>query len=451
MQYLFGLNRAFLLCFLLATFAFGCAQTTSSEGKAFIGWASGQAIEIEALDLPLPDKALLSLRTAIGSATVVGIGESRHDTREQLLLKGLLVRHMIEDLGFRVFILEESCPHVEPLNHYVISGDGDLRRIMNDLAGWYLWDTEEMLELFQWMRQFNQGREADEMVRVFGMDITAPALGVFGVIKFLEDAGLEVGLNEQDLGLDLQQGDFWPATWERYASLSNDQRTELKGNHLKLSETLVAERTRLIASTSEKAYEHALFMAEIGRTGNDFFSSPDRTVGGEIREQGMAGAALWYLDNEVPGSKAIIWAHNLHVATSTFRMPELMDGTLSPMGIQMREALGDDYIAIGAAFGQGSYSSDLPPGQRLFERASTEVMDGALSEVGLSNFLLDIRNVENNSQEEKWLNQEREWRAQDAQSVLVPALSFDLVYFVKDISRLQPTPLALERYQSMRD
>jgi len=436
---------------MLATLMMSCAQTQSQGSKAFVDWASKQAIDMKDLNSGLGKKELWSLRTVIGSARVVGIGESRHDTREQVLLKGLLVRHMIEDFGFRAFILEESCPHAEPLDRYVTSGKGDLREIMNQLAGWYLWDTEEMLELFQWMRQFNADREADDMVHVFGMDITAPARGVLDVIGYCNGLGVDIGLSEPELGLDLQQGDFWPGTWGKYASLSDDQRIELGKNYEKLVETLVAGKQTLIASSSVKEYEHAMLMAEIGKMGNAFFSSPDRIEGGVIRERGMAATALWYLDNEMPKRKAIIWAHNLHVATGTFSMPELMEGTFGPMGMQMRDVLGEDYIAIGATFGEGSFPSDLPPGDRQFEKPSPEVMDGALAEVGLSNFLLDIRNVEKNSEERKWLSQERAWIAQDAESLLVPASSFDLIYFVKNISRAQPTPLALERYQSMRN
>ena len=42
---------------------------------------------------------------------------------------------------------------------YVAPGEGNLRSIMNGLAGWYLWDTESMLEEFGWIRTMNELRE----------------------------------------------------------------------------------------------------------------------------------------------------------------------------------------------------------------------------------------------------------------------------------------------------
>jgi erythromycin esterase len=192
-------------------------------------------------------------------------------------------------------------------------------------------------------------------------------------------------------------------------------------------------------------------LAEIGRAGNAMFSAASRELGGAVRERAMAGTVTWILDREAAGARAILWAHNLHVAKSTFRMPGLMEGELEPMAVRLSEELGDDYVAIGAAFGEGTYGPDLPPGERRFEVPSADVMDGALARVGLPSFLVDVRAAEDDPVAGPWLGQEREWVAQDARSVLVPAEAFDLVFFVSEISRSQPTPLALARYREIRD
>jgi erythromycin esterase len=398
-------GKPFLLWgLLIAASACGCARAKPSDTQAFIEWTSKHAVSIESLDSPLQETVLSSLRNTIGPARVVGLGESRHDTREQLLLKGLIVRHLIADLGFRALILEESFPHAESLDRYVTSGEGDLRLLMNSLAGWYLWDTEEMLELVQWIRRFNEDRGPDRKVRIFGMDITAPALGVQEVLDYLESADVDARLDAQALGLDLHQGDFWPGTWRRYASLPNERRRELAANYDKLIELLEERKGNLVAFSSEKEYERILLLAELGRKGNALFSSTDRAKGGEIREHGMAECALWILDREVAGEKAIIWSHNLHVAKSAFQMPDLAEGELEPMGVLMAEA---------------------------------------------PVFLIDLRGVEKNSGADGWLRSNREWRAQDSMSMLVPSDAFDLVYFVRNISRSRPTPLALRRFQAM--
>ncbi len=442
-------KRLLLSGLLLLTFVSGCQERQQSDTEAFVDWVADHTIAAKDSDFSLPPTELKAFQTAIGTARLVGLGESRHDTREQLLLKGQLVRHLISDLGFRALILEESYPHAESLDRYVTSGEGDVPEIMNGLAGWYLWDSEEMSELVQWIREFNAEREPEQSVRIFGVDITAPAPGVQSVLDSLENSGVDVPLNDQALGLDLQQGDFWPVTWERYAALSDAQRRELAKNYEKLVNMLKANRTKLIAASSEQAFQKTQLMAEIGRRGNEFFSSGDRAEAGAFRERGMAWATLWILDQEIPNQKVILWAHNLHVAKSSFRMPGFVEDELTPMGVYLSKELGDAYVVIGGTFGTGSYPADLPPGERVFEPAAEDVMDGALARVGVPNFLVDLRKVEPISQSAKWLQQDREWFAQDANAVMVPNAAFDLVYFVNNISRSQPTPLALRRFQSM--
>lgn len=434
---------------LVAILASGCAEPARSVSSDFIEWAAEHAIAIESLESPLPVADVESLREVIGSARLVGVGESRHDTHEQLLLKALLIRHLIEDLDFRALILEESFAHVEPLDLYITTGEGDLREIMTGLAGWYLWDTEEMIEFVRWVRQINEGRPPGRHVRIFGMDVTAPAKAVRDVLDSLDIAGVDLQLDPRRLGLDLQQGDFWPGTWERYAAMSEGRRSELAGAYRELVAVVKAERARIVAAFSEADYERTVFLAEIGRVGNDFFSSADREQAGAIRESGMAMAIAWIRENEVQGDKAILWAHNLHVAKSSFRIPGFVDGTLEPVGVLLSEELGDAYIAIGGSFGTGSFPPDLPPGERLFEAVSEDVMDGALAAVGVPFFLVDLRGAEDDPAVIEWLGQEREWLAQDSTALLVPHAAFDLVYFVKEISRSQPTPAALQRYRSL--
>ncbi|NQV32759.1 MAG: erythromycin esterase family protein [Phycisphaeraceae bacterium] len=434
---------------LVAVVPCGCTESIPSDHGAFEAWVSDRALPIKSLETSFSGKEIESLREMVGAARVVGLGESRHDTREQLLLKGLLTRHLIEDQGFRALIIEESFSHAARLDQYVTSGKGDPRALMNRLAGWYLWDTEEMLELVQWIRQFNEDREPGQKVHIFGMDITAPALGVQDVMNALADAGVKTHLDAQSLGLDLQRGDFWPTTWERYAALSDDRKKELAENYDALTTLVKVEKTRLMAFSSRQAYERMARLAEIGKQGNAMFSSASREEGGAIRERGMAQAVLWILDQAMAGSHAIVWSHNLHVARSTFRMPGLAEGTLTPMGAHLSDSLGDAYLAIGGTFGTGSYGADLPPGARMFEAVPEDVLDGALSQVGMTNFLVDRCAAASHSKAAQWLQKDREMRAQDTRVWLVPGKAFDWLYFVKEITRAQPTPLALRRFQSL--
>ena len=99
-------KRVLLWILLVAVLACGCAKTEPSDSQEFIDMGF-EACHCRLRTLTAStSRSRLSraLRGAIGPARVVGVGESRHDTREQLLLKGLLVRHLIEESRI-------PCPH----------------------------------------------------------------------------------------------------------------------------------------------------------------------------------------------------------------------------------------------------------------------------------------------------------------------------------------------------
>ena len=180
------------------------------------------------------------------------------------------------------------------------------------------------------------------------------------------------------------------------------------------------------------------------------FSTSDRAQGGAIREHGMAQTLLWILENEMAEYRAILWAHNLHVAKSVFRMPDLVEGDLEPMGVELARELGDSYVAIGGSFGSGTYPHDLPPGERSFEVMAESTMDGALARVTVPIYMVDLRRAAQKTAATTWLQEERDWRAQDMNALMVPGEAFDLVYFVSEVSRSEPTQSALERFQELQ-
>jgi erythromycin esterase len=412
--------------------------------EVFSAWASDHLIRVEAPEGPLPPGALASWRQLAGTRRLVGLGDSRHDTREQHLMKALLARHLIEDLGFRVLILEESFPHAEALDRYVSEGLGDPEAILSELAGWYLWGTEEMLEFVRWIRRFNAGRDPAERVWIFGTDVTAPRPGVLEVLRWLQREGAAPPPQEASLRLDLLEGDDWPATWQRYGRLTGAQLDSLREAYQLLVERVAALETR---ASPPAQVERMRLLAEIGRIGNAFFSSRERAAAGAVREEGMAHVTMWILEKGAPGRRAILWANNLHVATGAFRMPQVAAGRLEPMGAILKERLGPDYLAIGGSFGAGAFPADLPPGERTFPLMAPETMDGALARLGVTGFLLDLRRMEEDPRVEAWLRRDRVWRAQDFQATLIPAEAFEAVYFVERVSRARPTRSALERFR----
>lgn len=440
------MNSIWRLILLAIVIIAGC--DSNSPGEAQSPLAGVPSIPISAQFDPLSGAELDSFAGLIGRARIVAIGESRHDTSEQFALRALLTRNLVEDFDFRVIVLEESFSHAMALDAYVTTGEGDLRSVLNALAGWYLWDTEEMVDFLTWVRQFNETVPADDMIRISGMDITAPAQGIRHAVQVADSLDSSADWAEREYGLGLHAGDFWPQILGRYADLPETDEERIRRNLKDLADFLEIEAREAESAADLRV---AAIEAAIGRRAHDMFSSEGIAQIGEMRERGMADVVDWIISENGVTASTIVWTHNLHAATTQFRMPEMAEGYLTPLGVLLRESYGAYYVAIGATFGSGEYEEGSPPGGRVFERPGPETIDGALSQTGPPAVLVDLASLDESSPAIEWLSQEREWRMQDSVAILSASDGFDGIYYVERISRATLTPLARQKHGMQAD
>ena len=149
-------------------------------------WVSKNSQKIETLELIKNQADLTSLKRIIGKADVVCLGESRHDIHEQFQLKHRFIKYLVEEMDFRTFVLEASLPYSNIINEYILNGNGNLNEIMAGMPGWFLWDTQEMTDILNWLRDFNINQENEKKVRFFGIDIVAPNNALTQIFEYLK-------------------------------------------------------------------------------------------------------------------------------------------------------------------------------------------------------------------------------------------------------------------------
>jgi erythromycin esterase-like protein len=117
------------------------------------------------------------LKKVIGDARVVELGEATHGTREFFQLKHRMLEFLATQMGFTIFSIEANMPEAYRLNEYVLTGKGDPKKLLTGMYFW-TWDTEEVLAMIQWMRQFNASGKG--RVEFTGFDMQTPdvALGI---------------------------------------------------------------------------------------------------------------------------------------------------------------------------------------------------------------------------------------------------------------------------------
>ena len=103
----------------------------------------------------------------------MSLGEATHGSREFFQLKHRMLEFLATEMGFTIFSIEANMPEAYRLNDYVLNGKGDPAQLLRGMYFW-TWDTEEVLDMIQWMRAFNQSGKG--RVQFTGFDMQTPTV-----------------------------------------------------------------------------------------------------------------------------------------------------------------------------------------------------------------------------------------------------------------------------------
>jgi erythromycin esterase-like protein len=134
-----------------------------------------------------------ALKKVVGDARIVALGEATHGSREFFQLKHRMLEFLATQMGFTIFSIEANMPEAYKLNDYVLHGTGDPVQLIKGMYFW-TWDTQEVLAMVQWMREFNQSGKGH--VEFTGFDMQTPRVA----LKIVRDW---VAKNDADYGSTL--------------------------------------------------------------------------------------------------------------------------------------------------------------------------------------------------------------------------------------------------------
>jgi erythromycin esterase len=327
---------------------------TGSPPEEVVGWLRANAIPIRTTQAGQGCEDLAPLKSVIGNARVVALGEATHGTREFFQLKHRMLEFLVEEMGFTVFAIEATMPESFDVNRYVLTGEGDPEKALAGLYFW-TWDTEEVLGMIRWMRSYNADPRNTNKIKFYGFDMQSPARAVKVAMQYLHtvDPGQPVK-NEEDLGALAN-----PYLAAEFSYLPKEKQQRAVAAAHELLARLDSEKARYIARSSERewalARQHARIVAQFADMGAELVAA------NASRDRSMAENIQWILEQEGPSAKAVIWAHNGHVGTGP-----------GAMGSYLRAVLKGQMFVFGFAFGEGSFQArEMPFGIGTALRAFT--------------------------------------------------------------------------------
>ncbi len=344
-----------------------------------VSWLKAHAIPFDTAELNKPLTDLNFLKSVIGDARIVALGEATHGTHEFFQMKHRMLEFLVEEMGFTTFAMEAGYSQVDLINAYIQTGDGDPALLLKGLNYW-VWDTQEVLDMIQWMRSYNADPAHAGKINFYGFDMQFEQLARGHVTQFIQNVDFQAALQVKD-------------DYSCYPQLSDACMKKLQD----VVDLMTGHRTDYIAVSSKAEFEKALHSARIVI---QYMVISSKSIYSDLRDQFMAENVEWIVDQAGPDGKVAIWAHNGHVW--------MLDGSYPPMGYYLHQQYGDQMVVFGFLFYQGSFHAYGLGKQSViqtFEIAAPPAgsYETIFHATGLPRLFLDMRAAQPNSSDQDWL------------------------------------------------
>jgi erythromycin esterase len=332
---------------------------------------------------------LRSLKTIIGDARIVALGEATHGTREFFQLKHRITEYLASEMGFTLFAIEANMPEAYRINDYVLGGKGDPKELLKGMYFW-TWNTEEVLDMIEWMRAFNQSGKGKIQFLGFDMQTAGVALKIVSDFVRASDPGYGPILDSLGIGVDsiiheMRRGRRSVSLMGPIVGISDSV-----VNHLVKSRS--SYELRMAATGVQWAIQNAEVVAQAMRLAFKGMTAE----AGSFRDSCMAANIAWILDHEPAKTRIVLWAHNGHIS----KRDKLM-------GSYLAERYGADYLAVGQTCYAGTYTAVVQGKGLKSDNIIASPLPGSFEDFchssGVPLFMLDVRNASTGDNGSAWL------------------------------------------------
>lgn len=324
---------------------------------------------------------LLPLKEILKDKKIVAMGEATHGTAEFFQMKHRMFEFLVEEMGYRVFGIEAEFGGSQVVNDYILHGKGTVDECLRAMKFW-TWDTKEVAEMIEWMREFNEKAKDDDKIRFYGFDMQGMDNSLEYILNYLE----KVNPNAADEYRALGSTNF---------NTPDKGNVKILNNHIdNIHNKIIKNRNDYIKNSSIEEYDLILRHIEVVYQWIDFI----KNIEFNKRDYYMAENVKWILDYEEKyygNDKIMLWAHNGHISNELSQYIN--------MGENLKNFFYEDYYPIGFDFYQGNFVAkpytyyygglanfhieSTPEGSFAHEMIKTEIPVS----------FLDIKNAEKNN------------------------------------------------------
>jgi erythromycin esterase len=347
-------------------------------------WLENNCIRLKTVEAGNGFEDLEPLKKIIGTSRIVGLGEFSHGSSEVFKMKHRLIEFLVTEMGFNIFAIEENMPDGYLIDNYVLKNEGNPKELLHN--GMWIWNTQEVLDLIQWMRIYNSNDKNKIQYSGFDMQLITPAY--LNLRKFAEQHDKFLKSELDSIGSILEKGQSEGQNNPAIFELAKKINIRGKG----IVSYFIENKNSIVKTIHESEYQWLAQNATLIVQGTS--AKKGRTM--ITRDSCMAENVTWLL-NSRPDAKIILWAHNQHIRKD----PRFFGGFLS-------KRYGNDYYNIGFLSNSGTFSASTSSGvqSNVMEESKPGSFEYSFHKTKIPIFLLDFTHVNKNISESKWLTKE---------------------------------------------
>jgi erythromycin esterase len=319
------------------------------------------ADQIRARSTPLETSQDLDpLIARVGNARYVLLGEASHGTHEFYTWRSAISQRLIQERGFTFIAVEGDWPDVYQLNRYVRgdpSAGATAREAMRGFERWptWMWANEEIVDLAEWIRTYNQTQPEERKVGIYGLDVYSPQESLRLAAAYLSGFGEAAATAARTAQTCLEPfgeemtGYIWAAL----------------GGQNTCEDEIAAMRAALqqVAPQARAADPEAFFNAEqnalVAANGERYYRTLNSVESWNLRDTHMVETLDRLIAHLGPTSKALVWEHNTHIGDA--RATNMDDIGMFNVGQLVRERHAAEGVV---AVGFGTYAGTVVAGRQ---------------------------------------------------------------------------------------
>jgi erythromycin esterase len=287
---------------------------------------------------PELDNSDINILNQFGSATVIGLGEATHGTKEFFQMKHRLFKYFVEQHGFRIFGFEADMGECIYIDRFITKGIGTVQQAMAKMHFW-TWKTEEVKDLIIWMKNYNSGKSESNQIHLLGVDCQFVTFNQLLIEDYLNNNGVSIPSNVKMILNEV-------TNIGKQAEITINTKNTLKEKCDTVKMFFETNKSVLISKSGQFEYDIIFRLTEQARQYLDVLVETSFNY----RDQYMAENTVWLTTLLGNKTKVVSWAHNGHLAKDS------RYGTGS-QGYYLSQNLGVDYKVIGFSFNIGSFQA----------------------------------------------------------------------------------------------